>query len=394
MPAFRYVARDTAGRKVVGRLDAANEAAALVELDSRGLTPVGIGPPAPSKKGRGRVSTRHVARAYQQLADLLRAGVPLLKALRLLGRGRSAPKLASILGGIADEVAQGERFADAMAKHPTVFPPVQVAMVRAGERGAFLEQVLARLGTFLSHQADVRARVIGNLIYPIVLLLVGAGVVVASLVFFVPKFKDFYKKIELPIPTRILLGASDLFVERWGLLIVLSLALLGAAIVLVRSARVRRTLSDGAVRVPTLGPLLKSIATARFARTLGTLIENGIPLLAAMQIARDAAGHPTLVEAIDRASEAVRAGESLAKPLASSGFLEEDVIEMISVGESANNLGAVLLTLADTLEQRSDRTMSVLIRLLEPALLLLLAGVVLFIFMALIVPMMQLSSSM
>lgn len=394
MPAFRYHARDAAGRKVVGRLEAATESAALVELGTRGLVPVSIGQQAVRLSAGRRVSVRQIARAYQQLADLLRAGVPLLRALRLLGRNRSSPRLAAVISSIAEQVSQGERLADAMAKHPRIFPPVQIAMVRAGERGAFLEQVLSRLGTFLSHQADVRAKVVGNLIYPIVLLVVGAGVVVASLVFFVPKFKDFYKTIELPIPTRMLLGASDLFVERWGWLIIGTALVAVGTVYILKRPTVRRRIADAAVRLPTLGPLLRGIAAARFARTLGTLLENGIPLLSALQIARDAAGHPSLVEAVDRAIEAVRAGESLARPLGESGFLEEDVVEMISVGESANNLAHVLLTLADTLEARSDRTMAVLIRLLEPALLLLLAGLVLFIFMALIVPMMQLSSAM
>ena len=148
------------------------------------------------------------------------------------------------------------------------------------------------------------------------------------------------------------------------------------------------------MRMPVLGPLGRSIACARFCRVLGTMLENGIPLIEAMQISRGAVGSMLLEDALEDATEAVSGGDSLATPLASSGVIDEDVIEMISVGESANNLGDVLVTIADTLESRVDRQLSVAVRLMEPALLLLLAGVVLFIFMALIVPMLRMSSSL
>ncbi|MDZ4828803.1 MAG: type II secretion system F family protein [Phycisphaerae bacterium] len=394
MPTFSYVARDAAGHRVKGRLDAASESAALNDLATRGLAPVRVDAAQTARRRGSRVSVRQLARAYQQLADLLRAGVPLLKALQLLGRGKSNPRLSGVMASIADEIAQGERLADALSRHPRIFPSVQVAMVRAGERGGFLDQVLARLGAFLVHQADVRARVVGNLIYPVVLLCVGVGVVLAALVFFVPKFKDYYKKVELPLATKILLGLSDALVSWWPLLLILVAGAAVAGVWASRNVTVRRRAADGLVRLPVIGPLLRGVAAARFARTLGTLVENGIPMIGAMQISRDAAGHPALAEAVDRAIESVRSGETLARPLGASGFLEEDVVEMISVGESANNLAHVLLTVADSLETRTDRMLAVLIRLMEPALLLLLAGLVFFIFLALIVPMMRLSSAL
>ena len=394
MPAFSYVARDSGGRKISGRLDAASESAVLAELSSRGLAPVRVTEAAARRSKSARVPVRQVARVYRQLADLLRAGVPLLRALRLLGRGKSHPALTAVVAQIAEEIAQGERLADAMGRHPRIFPPVQTAMVRAGERGAFLEQVLARLGTFLEHQDEVRSRVVGSLIYPVLLVTIAFSVVLVALIFFVPKFRDFYKKIELPLPTKILLGSSDLVIHWWPLLVVLGVAAVAGFLFLRRHPAVRRAWADWIVRLPVVGPLVRAVAVARFARTLGTLLENGIPMLSAMQISRDAAGHPALVEAVDRAMEAVRAGDSLAKPLGESGFLEDDTVEMVAVGESANNLATVLLRLADTLEQRSDRTIGLLIRLMEPAMLLALAGLVLFIFLALIIPMMRLSAAM
>jgi general secretion pathway protein F/type IV pilus assembly protein PilC len=148
------------------------------------------------------------------------------------------------------------------------------------------------------------------------------------------------------------------------------------------------------MRVPLLGPLFSSIAVARFSRMLGTLLENGIPMLQAIEIARDSAGNPVLSRALDRAADSVRQGEQLSRPLADSGLFSEDVVEIISVGESANTLPSVLVRLADTLESRIDRSLSMLLRLMEPAMLLLIAAVVMFIFLALVVPMMQLSSQL
>lgn len=394
MPSFSYVARDAAGNRVKGTIDASNENAVVADLSSRGLAPVRVDVAARRVKRSKRITVRHLSRAYQQLSDLLRAGVPLLKALQLLGRSKSNPRLAEVLAGIAEEISHGERLADAMARHPKVFPPVQVAMVRAGERGGFLDEVLGRLATMLVHQADLRARISGNLVYPIVLLTLAGGIVLAALVFFVPRFKEFFKKIELPLATKILFGTSDILIAWWPALLLLVVAAVAVVVWGKRDERVRRKIADTVIRIPVVGALIRTAAAARVTRTLGTLLENGIPMLGAMQISRDAAGHPALADAIDRSVDAVRAGESLARPLGASGFLDEDIVEMISVGESANNLPQVLLSAADSLEKRIDQTLAMLLRLMEPAMLLILGCIVFFIFLALIVPMMRLSSAL
>ncbi|MCA9284756.1 MAG: type II secretion system F family protein [Phycisphaerales bacterium] len=395
MPTFAYIARDPAGERVVGQLDCPNQQAALAELQTKGLAPVRLNAVATRVRRRRAISTRRLASAYGQLADLLRAGVPLLRALRLLGGSRADPRLAAVMTAVADAIADGDRLADAMAQHPDVFPPVQVAMVRAGERGAFLDQVLERLAVFIAHQAEMRSKVIGNLIYPVILLVAGVSIVVAAMIFFVPRFKGFIDKgMELPLPTRLLLGTSDLLVNHWLLVLVALGFLAGGMVWLWRHPPVRRQLAVWQLRIPLVGTLVRSLCAARFSRVLGTMLGNGIPMLQAMRIARDAAGHALLEDAVDEATDAMRAGESLAGPLGSSGFLDAGVIEMIAVGESANNLPAVLVAVADTLEKRIDQMLALVIRLMEPLLLLILAGVVVFIFIALIVPMMQLSSSL
>jgi general secretion pathway protein F/type IV pilus assembly protein PilC len=336
---------------------------------------------------------RAIAAMYRQLADLLRASVPLLRALRLVGRGKANPRLAAIMNGVADFVADGGHLADALAERPDVFPPVHVAMIRAAERGGFLEAVLRRLGTFIEHQADMRGKVIGNLFYPILLLCVGSGIAVFGLLVLVPRFRDFYADIELGLSTKILLALSALLTQHAGWMLAGVIAL--AAIVWWAKGRsaVRRRVAVMFLRLPKLGPLRRDLAVGRFARILGTLLENGIPLLPAMQISRDAVGHPLLATAIDDAIDAVRSGDTLAAPLVRCGMFSEDAIEIIAVGEAANNLAEVLLTLADTIEKRVDRMLAALVRLMEPMLLLMMGGMVFFLFLALVVPMLRMSSA-
>jgi len=393
MPTYAYIARSTAGERVDGTLESASEQTALSELQSRGLAPVRVNETTTRKRTR-RVSIRRLSAAYRQLADLLRAGVPLMRALRLLGNSKSDPALAAVMTEIADAIAEGDRLADAMARHPSIFPPVQIAMIRAGERGSFLDSVLARLAQFLEHQADLRSKVIGALIYPFVLIFVGLAIVVGALVVFVPKFADFYAGTDVPTPTRILLGASNVLTQHWLAAMVGTAIATFVALWALRKPAVRRQLAIMQLRIPKFGTLVRSLAVARFSRILGTMLGNGIPMLVAMRISRDAAGHPLLEEAIDAATEAVRSGEPLAAPLRESGLFDEDVVEMVAVGESANNLADVLISIAETLESRIDRLLAIALRLLEPLLLLILAGAVLFIFVALVVPMLRMSSAL
>ena len=225
-----------------------------------------------------------------------------------------------------------------------------------------------------------------------ILLLVGMGVVVSALVFFVPKFQDFFDDMELPVATRLLLGMSDLITGWWPLMLVMIVGAVVGWIVVRDRPGVRRRVAIWQLKVPIMGELTRTMAVARFTRMLGTLLANGIPLLGSMRISREAAGNPLLVEAIDAAADAVGGGESLAKPLEHSGLFGEEVVEMISVGESANNLAVVLVGIARNAERKTDRLLDTMLKLMEPAMLLLLAGAVMFIFMALVVPMMSLSS--
>lgn len=396
MPNFEYSALNTSGERVVGVLSAASEQAVLSELESRSLTPLLLRARRERQGIVRGVSPRRLGTTYAQLADLLKAGVPVLRALRLLGRRRSNPRLARVFEDLAEQVSQGGELAEAMSAHQHVFSPIHVAMVRAGEKGGFLEQVLERLAAFVLAQAEIRGKILANLIYPAVLVVVGTIVLGVVFAFGVPMFQPLFDSIQggLPGVTLLVLGISSA-VREYGLFTLAGVVAI--VLVLMRLAKrpaVRRWLSIVRTRAPVLGPLTRSIAASRFCRMLGTLLANGVPMLASMKIAREAAGNVLLEEAIERATEAVRQGETLAQPLADSGLFDDDVIEMISVGEDANNLDDVLIGIADTIERRIDRLLSAAVKLIEPLLLTMIAGVILLVAAGLILPMTKLSAGM
>lgn len=397
MPTFEYMAMDPAGQRVGGILAGASEVAVLAELEARRLTPVSIAPKAEAGGVgaiRRGVSVRKLSTSYIQLADLLRAGVPLLRGLKLLAGRKSQPRLSGVFRELAEAVAEGTDLAEAMSRRPEVFPKVQVAMVRAGEKGGFLEGVLTRLGQFLLAQAELRSKIIGNMVYPAMLVVFGTVVLGVIFGVFVPLFEPMFERIgRLPAITTFVFGVSTL-VSAYG---PATLVVLAAGTVvgwrLKERPDVQRRIAVFKTGMPVVGPLVRSLAASRFCRMLGTMLSNGIPMLAAMQIARDAAGNVLMEEAIDRATEAVRAGQPLAPPLAESGLFGDDVIEMISVGESANNLDTVLLTIAETIETRVDRLLTAAVRLIEPLMLLVLAGIVVVVAAALVLPMTQLNGA-
>jgi general secretion pathway protein F/type IV pilus assembly protein PilC len=393
MATWSYIARSNDGQRVAGQVQAASREAVLADLDSRQLVPVRLMEVRVRRVLGRRIGASRLATMFRQLADLLRAGVPLLRAINLLGRSRSSPRLSEVMRAIGEDVADGSHLGDAVAKHPAIFSPVQIAMIHAGERGGFLTSVLERVGAFMEHQAEMRSKVLGSLIYPALLLIVGLGVVGYALIGLVPKFRGFYARIELPMTTRLLLGFSDLLSNWWMLLIVLAVALAMALLWIRRHPSFGRRWSAIELRLPLYGRLKRDLAVARFSRILGTLLDNGVPMLPAMEISREAAGNLLLEDAIVEATAAVKSGEPLAQPLGASGLFGEDVIEMISVGEMANNLPKVLVTVADTAERRVERTLAMLLRVMEPLLLLGMAGMVVFIFVALVVPMMRLTAS-
>jgi general secretion pathway protein F/type IV pilus assembly protein PilC len=393
---FRYTAISASGERIEGTLVGDSEQAVLAELDSRQLTPVAVAPAAGgSEQSSGRLPARQLGESYGQLADLLRAGVPLLRGLRLLGGRRSRPRVSRVFASLAQEVEKGSDLAAAMERRSDSFPTLHIAMVRAGERGGFLESVLAQLGGLVIKQAELTGKILGNMIYPAVLVVFGLGIAAVIFGVFVPQFRPMFARIEggLPLVTTIVFIVSDA-ITKYGLV---SAALLGAAgagvVAAMRRPDIKARIDQARLRLPVLGPIQRGIATARLCRLLGSMLANGVPMLAALRISRDAVGNPVMQRAIDAAAEAVQSGAALAPPLEASGLFDDDIVEMIRVGESANNLSEVLLTIADTIEARLDRLLNVAIRLIEPLLLVLIAGLVGLVAAGLLLPLTKLSQA-
>lgn len=399
MPDFQYTARQTSGQQTTGILSAVNEQDALSSLAARSLFPIQIGLAESAKaqeiQSRRRVPVRYVTMFFTQLADLLRSGVPLLRCLQLLERQSTHGGLQYVIRDVSEKVADGNRLADALGRHPRVFGALAISMVRAGEEGSFLEDVLKRISGFQEHQEELKGRVIGAMVYPVFLLTAGTAIVVWMLVQFVPKFAPIFDRMaadgQLPWATSTLLGISDTMQQYWLFCL---LGIGGAGFLLVQWGRSE----SGRVRVDRfwltaygLGPIVRSLALARFTRILGTLLQNGVPVLHSLRIAKDAAGNVILSQAIGAAADSVSSGQSLTEPLRDSDQFPPEIVEMIAVGEEANNLEQVLIDTADSLERRTNRRLELFVRLLEPIMLLIMAALVVFVIAALLLPVLQMS---
>ena len=394
MASFRYIAISAKGVRVQGVLAAASEQAVLAELEGRQLTPVKI-EVSRERAGVGkRVPIRHLADAYGQLADLLNAGVPLLRSLKLLGNFKSRPGVAAAFAKLAEGVERGVDLAGTMESHGGTFPKVHVAMVRAGERGGFLDQVMQRLAKLVTSQAELRAKVVGNLVYPAVLATVGAIVGVVLFTWLVPMFRTQLERTkgDLPAVTKLVFGISDLF-SGYGVVVAIVVATLGVgAWRLSKKPAIQVRIDAMIPKLPVIGGLLRAIVAARVCGLLGSMLGNGVPLLMALSIAREGAGNRRMAWALGEAIERVRQGQALATPLAESGMLEPDVVEMIAVGEGANNLDEVLERIAASMEARVDRRLGIAVKLIEPLMLVCIASLVLLVAVALLLPMAQMSS--
>jgi len=399
MEEFAYVARDASGQRVTGTVSAANRREALSAISGKSLFPVEVsGKVAPKNAGRfGRVSGQVLAVLYGQMADLLHSGVPLLRTLDVLRKQAARPSVTKVLGEVHHDVEQGASLGEAMQRFPRVFGEMAISMVRAGSEGGFLEEALTRVAEFTETQDDIRKRTTGALAYPAFLAVVGSVVVVVLMVFFVPKFESLFQNLrergELPLMTELVLGASR-FMEQWALLVFGGLFVLGIASQRWLATERGRWWKDRLkFRIPLAGQVFSNMAVARFCRVLGTLLRNGVPIIRSLEIAADATGNRVLGAAILGAAKDISAGQRLAGPLAACGYFPPTVVEMISVAEESSTLEKVLVSIAESLERRTWRQLDLVVRLLEPIMLLLLAMVVLVLVIALLLPVIKMSTT-
>jgi general secretion pathway protein F/type IV pilus assembly protein PilC len=400
MPDFNFEAMAGTGQRNNGTLTANSEREVMAMLDARGLFPLRIelAKSAVSiRRGGKRVGSRQMATFYSQLADLLRSGVPLLRSLEILERQSTAPALSDILRDVHVKVADGTSLADAMGQYPRAFNELAISMVRAGQEGGFLEDVLERIAVFTEHQEDLKAKVIGAMAYPVFLAATGFIILNVLIIFFVPRFQPIFEKLEakgeLPALTQGLIIVSQTMQKHFIWVLLVALAVVVGFRQWMTSASGRVIVDGWRLRMPLAGNIYLSLALSRFTRILGTLLHNGIPILQALRIAKDSTGNRVLTAAIESAAENVTAGNKLAEPLALCTYFPRDVVEMVSVGEESNQLEKVLINVAEALEKRTARQLELFVRLLEPLMLLVMALITLLVVAGLLLPVFKMSSA-
>ncbi len=399
MPDFSYIARDATGEKITGTLVADGQREAMAVLAGRSLFPIKVTTDAPATADVRvrRVPAQLLANTYGQLADLLESGVPLLRAVQVLQEQTSHKGLKHILSQIHRQVEDGATMAEAMRRFEHIFGELAVSMISAGGEGGFLEEALARVAEFTEMAEDLKKRTIGAVIYPFLLAGFGMAIVTALIVFFVPKFDELFARLrergELPAMTDWLLWLSNVSGTLGPFVAVATVAGIFAARWWLKTEDGRLWWDRLRIRVPIAGPIFLNLAVARFCRVLGTLLNNGVPILRSLEISSDATGNRVLAIAIQDATENISAGQTLAEPLGKSGQFPTTVVEILSVAEQSNNLEKVLLGIADSLERRTWRRLDLAVRLIEPLLLLVLAVIVLFVVIALLLPVMNMSQS-
>ncbi len=388
MPHFRYRAIGPGGETATGVLESPDRPAALEQLRAMGLLPVeavegtATAPPwwrrelklgaarAPSGKGLGH--------AMQEMAVLLDAGLPLDRALAILSTQAEHKGLRPAIESVLDRVRAGAPLSEAMRPHPAVFPPVAVALAEAGEASGKLDRTLGRLAEMLLRAEQLAEQLRSALIYPVLLLLAAGGSILLLLTVVVPQFEAFFEGSRAPLPaaTVIVLGASRLVREDGALVLLAILAALFGLRVALRRPEARRRLDALILKAPIAGTLTARVETARFARTLGTLVESGVALSSALPIARRTFANLAIAEAVDQATQSLKEGEGLSGPLEATGLLPPIALTFLRTGEETGRLGEMLTRLADALDREIQKTTARLLALLVPVITILLGVVV------------------
>lgn len=400
MSIFEYEALNTAGKTIRGIVDAESPRTARVKLRGQGLYPTRIGEEGRAEVERvpflswgGGIRAKTLALASRQLSTLVEAGIPLVSSLSALIEQLNNPALKKTFTQVRERVREGSSFADALSLHPRVFSNLLIGMVRSGEMSGTLALTLTRWADFSEQQVALRDRIRAALTYPIFMLIIGLGVLFFLLTFVVPSVTKIFSDLgrALPLPTQILIGLSGFLSRFWW-------ALLAGILLFVFWLRKIWRSESGALawdrlklRLSLAGGFYRKLAISRWARTLGTLLSGGLPLLQAMGTSQEVAGNRLIAQALEKARENVREGAEMASSLRKSGFFPAVVLEMVAVGEKSGSLGKMLEKVAESMESEVESDLRVLISLLEPVMILLMGVGVGFIALSILLPILEMS---
>jgi general secretion pathway protein F len=404
MPVYEYKGVTARGKKVSGVQDGESLKSVRAKLKKDGIVILDIheggavraGVSREIKFGAGRVRLGDLANATRQLATLLSSGLPLMDALTVLVEQEESARLQATLSSVRDAVREGASLADALKANPKVFSQLYINMVSAGEASGTLEITLDRLADFLDDQVRFRGRFAAALAYPALMTVIGVGVLFFLFTFVMPRVVGMFDdmKRQLPLITLVLLWVVKFLSSFWWAIL---LILGGAAYYLKRyfATPVGREMLDARLlRLPVFGTLVRMIAVARFTRTLGTLLESGVPTLTALDIVKSIVGNTVLANAVQKARENVREGESIADPLRRSGLFPPVVVQMVAVGERSGELEKMLLKISDSFDRAVETRITALMSLMEPVIILVMGLIIGFIVVAILLPILEMSSGL
>ncbi|SDZ81327.1 general secretion pathway protein F [Desulfuromusa kysingii] len=401
MALYEYSAFDAQGKKKRGVIEALSQTAASRKLRGQGLFPTRLATARNTGGTHQRTFLRQVSAvqlgvATRQLATMLTAGMPLDEALEMVAGQQTKGTLGSVLTRVRDDILQGSALYAAMQAHPKVFQPLYTNMVQVGEASGTLDKVLLQLAEFTDEQARFNAQFKAALTYPLLMFLVGSGVLLFLMTFVVPKITRMLEDMEqaLPLPTLFLMSFSHFLATYWWLILIIVVVVILVARRFSLTDRGRLWFDQQRFRLPLVGPLALNIATARFAKTTATLLHSGVPLLTALEIVQNLLGNNYLMQALEVVREKVTEGAGLSEPLSEAEVFPVMLPQMAAVGERSGELEEMLYKVAEIYEHQVKTRMTGLMALLEPLMILLMGSVVGFIVLAILLPIFQASQGM
>jgi type IV pilus assembly protein PilC len=420
MPRFRYVAMDGNGAEAEGVVDADSQAQAVNAIRAKGLFPTRVSetdsgrPKRPSGGGvrgnaavssrkkvslfGGRVKPKRLMVFTRQLATLIDAGLPLLRGLRILLKQEKTTALREALAGMGEAVEGGSTFSESLGQYPKIFDNLYVNMVRAGEAGGVLEEVLTRLAEFQEKAERIKAKIRSAMVYPIVVLIAALGILTFLMIFIIPKFAAIFSDLlggkALPPLTQFVISISDAVATRWYLILGGGFCIVILMKVMHGTRRGSEVMDAIKLKTPLFGMLFRKAAVARFSRTLGTLMGSGVPVLQALTIVRDTAGNSVVSKAIQRVHDSVKEGDPMAMPMEASGVFPGMVVSMVDVGEETGALPEMLVRVADNYDEEVDTAVEGMTSIIEPIMIVLLALIIGTIVIAMFVPLISIISEM
>ncbi len=387
MPSYQYKASTMDGKLIEGTMEAADDGTVAMKLQEMGLFPVRIDFSDnktifkreiewPWKQKR--IRRKDLLIFTQELHTLVKSGFPLDRSLTIISQIAESPSMRDVIQDILKEVKGGKSFSEALGKYPDVFPKVYINMIRAGEAGGALEEILAHLRNYLATSDDLRSYIVGALIYPMLLSVVALVSITILTLFVIPRFVLIFEDIgvPLPLPMAVLRGISSVFTDFWWLILAL-LVIFGVFFRRFRNSTSGRMKWDRwLLRAPLLGPVLRKVEVARFSRSLGTLLHGGVPLLQAMTIVREIIGNQSIAVAIEPIRTGIKKGEGIAQPMKQSAVFPPLAMHLIEVGEETGRLDSMLNQVAEVYDVEVRNSIKNLIAFFEPALIVLMGIII------------------